>query len=108
MKSKTLIAVAATLAMTAGLAQAAGDPAAGQAKTGACVSCHGANGMSTQPIYPNLAGQNEQYLINSIKAYKAGQRTGGTAAIMAPMANLLATDQDIADVAAYYASMKAE
>ncbi len=83
----------------------AGDAAAGKAKAAICASCHGQNGMASINSYPNLAGQNEQYLVSSMKAYKNKQRTGGMAAVMqAQMASR--SDQDIADLAAYYASLK--
>ncbi len=86
------------------MAQAQGDAEAGKNKAGVCASCHGANGIGIAPMYPNLAGQKAMYLELSIKAYRNGQRTGGNAAMMAPMvANL--SDQDIADLAAYYASL---
>jgi len=56
-------------------------------------------------MYPNLAGQNYEYLVNAMKAYKNGQRRGNTAAFMtAPMAAL--SDQDVHDLAAYYASLR--
>lgn len=83
----------------------AGDAAAGKAKAAVCTSCHGKNGMATIPTYPHLAGQNEMYLVSAMKAYKNKQRTGGMAGVMqAQMANR--SDQDIADLAAYYASLK--
>lgn len=86
------------------MAQAQGDAEAGKNKAGVCASCHGANGIGIAPMYPNLAGQKAMYLELSIKAYRNGQRTGGNAAMMAPMvANL--SDQDIADLAAFYASL---
>ncbi len=86
------------------MAQAQGDVEAGKNKAGVCASCHGANGIGIAPMYPNLAGQKAMYLELSIKAYRNGQRTGGNAAMMAPMvANL--SDQDIADLAAYYSSL---
>ncbi len=86
-------------------AQAAGDAAAGMTKAAVCAACHGVDGKAMIPTYPNLAGQNEQYLVLAIKAYKSGQRSGGQAAIMAGMAAPL-SDQDIADLAAYYHSLK--
>lgn len=88
-----------------GVAQAAGDAAAGKGKSAVCTACHGADGIALVPIYPNLKGQNEAYLEGSLKAYREGQRAGGNAAIMSPMAKNL-SDQDIADLAAYYASLK--
>jgi len=55
--------------------------------------------------YPNLAGQNEKYIISSIKAYKNKGRNGGNAAIMHAQAAIL-SDQDIENLAAYYSQMK--
>jgi cytochrome c553 len=54
-------------------------------------------------MYPKLAGQHAQYLELAIRAYKAGERTGGQTAVMTPMVQNL-SDQDIADLSAYYAS----
>lgn len=85
----------------------AADAAAGKAKSAACVACHAADGNSTMPIYPKLAGQHEAYLASAIKAYRDGQRTGGNAAIMAPMAKGL-SDADVANLAAYYSKQKAK
>lgn len=83
----------------------AGDAAAGKAKAAPCAICHGNDGISASPMYPNLKGQKEAYLVSSMKAYKASQRQGGLAAVMnAQMANL--SEADIADLAAYYSSLK--
>lgn len=83
----------------------AGDAAAGKTKSAPCVLCHGADGISASPMYPNLKGQKEAYLISSMKAYKASQRQGGLAAVMkSQVANL--SEADIADLAAYYSSLK--
>lgn len=84
---------------------AEGDANAGAAKAAVCSSCHGANGMSTIPGYPHLAGQNEQYLVSAMKAYKSGERTGATAAIMKMQMQVL-NQQDIENLAAYYSQMK--
>lgn len=84
---------------------AAGDAAAGKAKSAVCATCHGADGISLAPIYPNLKGQKEAYLASSLKAYKTGQRKGGMSAIMAPQSMAL-SDIDMANLAAYYASLK--
>jgi cytochrome c553 len=86
-------------------AMAAGDAAAGQAKAASCAACHGANGIAAVPVYPSLAGQNEAYLVSSMQAYKDNQRTGGMSAIMTGQAANL-SEQDIADLAAFYAAMK--
>ncbi len=86
-------------------AQAAGDPEAGEGKIATCVACHGTDGMGTSPIYPNLAGQSAAYLESAMKAYRDGQRGGGMAALMVPQAQGL-SDEDIADISAYYASLE--
>jgi cytochrome c553 len=83
----------------------AADISAGKAKSAVCAACHGANGIAMIPTYPNLAGQNAGYISAALKAYKAGQRTGGQAAIMTGMAAPL-SDADIANLAAYYSSLK--
>ncbi|MGH8632361.1 MAG: c-type cytochrome [Burkholderiales bacterium] len=81
-----------------------GDPARGKGKIVVCTACHGADGRATLSMYPHLAGQNYEYLVNAMKAYKGGQRRGNTAAFMtAPMAAL--SEQDMQDLAAYYASL---
>lgn len=103
MKSLAIAALVATATLALD-AQAAGDPAAGENKVTACAACHGTDGQGTSPIYPNLAGQSATYLESALKAYRAGERGGGMSAIMAPQAQAL-SDQDIADIAAYYASL---
>jgi cytochrome c553 len=79
---------------------AKGDAASGKAKAQVCEACHGPDGKSIAPIYPNLAGQHEDYLVKALADYRAGRRTNP---IMAPMAANL-SDQDIEDLAAWYAS----
>ena len=79
---------------------AKGDPATGKTKAQVCEACHGTDGKAIAPIYPNLAGQHESYLVKALADYRAGRRTN---AIMAPMAANL-SDQDIEDLAAWYAS----
>lgn len=102
---KRILLGAALLVLGSQAAVAAGDAEAGKAKSGMCVACHGTDGNSLAPMYPNLAGQHAQYLESAIKAYRDGQRTGGTTAMMAPMvANL--SDQDAADLAAYFSQQK--
>ncbi|EEY44703.1 cytochrome c553 [Vibrio mimicus VM223] len=83
----------------------AGDVAAGQAKAAVCAACHGMDGVAVIPGYPNLKGQNEQYIISSVKAYKNKERNGGLAAVMQAQAMML-SDDDIANLAAYYSSLK--
>ncbi|MDX1342080.1 MAG: cytochrome c [Reinekea sp.] len=99
---KKLLTLAAVLAVSA--YASAADVDAGKGKAATCVACHGANGISMVPMYPNLAGQKEQYLVSALKAYKAQQRTGGNAPIMYGMVAPL-SDDDIANLAAYFASL---
>ena len=80
----------------------AGDIAAGKARSMSCAGCHGANGISNSPMWPNLAGQKEAYLASQLQMYKDGRRAN---AMMSPMAKGL-SDADIANLAAYYASLK--
>jgi cytochrome c553 len=84
--------------------QAAGDAELGKAKSAVCAACHGANGKAMIPMYPNLAGQNEAYLVEALKAYKGKTRTGGQAVIMQGQAAAL-SDDDIANLAAYYSKL---
>ncbi|MBE4600158.1 c-type cytochrome [Vibrio navarrensis] len=101
---KVAIGLALGLGLMSGSVMA-GDIAAGQAKSAICAACHGVDGIAVIPGYPHLKGQNEQYLVSSIKAYKNKERTGGLAVVMQAQAAML-SDADIANVAAYYASLK--
>ena len=102
MKSIILSIVAGVLLVST--AAHAADIEAGKAKSASCAACHGGAGISPTPIWPNLAGQKEQYLLQQLKAFKDGTRQN---AQMAPMvANL--SDQDMADLAAYYASLSCQ
>ena len=94
--------VAITLLLAPVIAFSAGDAATGQNKSAVCHACHGATGVAVQPIYPNLGGQHQDYLVKSITAFRDGERQN---AIMAPMvANL--SDADVEDIAAWYASQE--
>ena len=78
----------------------------GAATGQACVDCHGADGNS--PIdgtYPKLGGQYADYIAHSLQAYRGGTRAGGNADIMASQAKPL-TDQQIADIAAYFGGVQ--
>ena len=81
--------------------QAAGDIQAGKAKSASCVGCHGANGEGKDP-YPPLAGKAESDLVQALRDYKSGKRPNP---IMKGLAGQL-NDQDMANLAAYYASLK--
>jgi len=80
----------------------AGDIAAGKQKAATCAGCHGANGISTNPQWPNLAGQNAPYIVLQLKAFKSGTRKS---AIMQPMAQSL-SEADMDNVAAYFSSLQ--
>ena len=77
-----------------------GDAAAGKDKSVACGACHGADGNSAAPTFPKLAGQGQRYLVKQMKDIRDGARPVPT------MAGQLdgKSDQDLADIAAFYAS----
>ena len=85
-------------------AYAAGDAEAGKAKSVTCAACHGSEGISSIPINPNIAGQVPGYIAAQLKAFKSGERAN---AIMAGQSAIL-SDEDMADLDAYYASMPAK
>ena len=98
-----LLTLAVSLALAAGTATAAGNPAAGKEKatTLGCIACHGEDGNSPNPVWPKLAGQHPSYLARQIAAFKAGDRKDDA---MSPMAMIIATDEDLADLTAYFAA----
>ena len=102
MKLQLLIALTAGLFLSTGGAMAGGDPDKGKEKSQTCVSCHGETGMSISPQYPNLAGQYEDYLVQALSDYRDGDRDN---AIMKGFATGL-SDEDIDDLAAYFASQE--
>lgn len=77
----------------------AGDPAQGEAKAAICATCHGPAGNSTNPAWPKLAGQNADYFVQELKAFKSGARKDP---LMSPQVATLSV-QDMKDLAAYYA-----
>ena len=101
--NKLLISLLVTFGISGG-AQAAGDAAAGQANTAVCAGCHSADGNSAVPNFPKLAGQNEAYLLKQLKEIQSGSRQ------VVEMTGLLAnfSEQDLADMAAYFASQKVQ
>lgn len=99
--AKTLV-VATLMAGSMNLAVAGGDAAAGQTKSAVCGACHGTDGNSMVPNFPKLAGQAEAYTLKQLKDIKAGLRE--VPEMMAIVAGL--SEQDMADLAAYYAKQK--
>ena len=95
-----VLAVAA-LAVT-NSAHAGGDPAAGREKAKVCRTCHGMDGVGKLPNVPNIGGESDFYLTKQLKAFRKGDRRDEQMAIIARDLS----DQDIADLAAYYASIE--
>ena len=95
-----LSALATTIATQATFAQ--GDAAAGQAKSALCATCHGADGNSELSINPKIAGQKASYIVKQLREFKSGARANATMSAM--VAGL--SDQDMADIAAWYASQQ--
>ena len=100
--NKLLMSLLLTLGVTTAV-QAAGDAAAGQNKVAMCGACHGADGNSMMPNFPKLAGQGERYLLKQMLDIKSGARP---VVEMTGMLDAL-NEQDLADIAAYFASQKA-
>ena len=102
MKKLLLISLLAVIGFQT---QAAGDIEKGKLTSYTCTGCHGIKFYkNAYPNYhvPRLGGQNEAYIVSALKAYRSGERSHST---MQAQAGSL-TDQDIADIAAYFASLK--
>lgn len=84
------------------LTLAQGDAAAGQAKSALCATCHGNDGNSELAVNPKLAGQNASYMVKQLMDFKSGVRPSPTMAAMV----LSLSDQDMQDIAAWYASQQ--
>ena len=96
------LALAAAFALAAAPSPASADAAAGRTKAQMCTACHGANGLAMAPNTPHLAGQPEPYLVEQLKAYRSGKRAHEVMGVVAkPL-----TDVDIADLAAWFASLE--
>ena len=80
----------------------AADITAGKAKSAACTACHGGAGISSNPLWPNLAGQQKGYLEKQLKGFRSGERQDP---LMSPMATNL-SDTDIQNLSAYYYSLR--
>jgi cytochrome c553 len=104
-ESRFFVTLATTLAFAACFATPSsgadalkGSTEAGATKAAVCTACHGVNGNSSNPEWPNLAGQNDAYIREQLAMFKAKKRNNP---IMQPMVDPL-TDQDIADLAAFF------
>ena len=97
-----LILTALFLALGTSLLNAQGDPAAGQAKSALCASCHGVDGNSDLSVNPKIAGQNYNYIVKQLQDYKSGARANAT---MSAMVAAL-SEQDMMDIAAWFSSQE--
>jgi cytochrome c553 len=100
--SARILFAGALLAFVLPAAAASGSAEAGEKKSTACAACHGANGVSVSPEFPNLAGQYPDYLQTALTHYKNGKRKNPI--MTAQVANL--SPKDIMDLAAYFSSQK--
>ena len=96
------VALAAALVIAA--PALAADARAGRAKAIACQACHGMDGLSKHPEAPHLAGQIENYLAKSLRDYRSGERKNEMMTIVAKDLS----DEDVANLAAFYAGIQIE
>ena len=94
------VSIAAALAAFAAAPAFAESPVAKPALVGVCAACHGENGVSASPLFPNLAGQHRDYLLKALNEYKSGARKN---AIMGAQAKGLSTD-DMKALALWFSS----
>ena len=92
----------AAMIASAPMASQAGDVALGREKAIKCKQCHGLDGIGKMANFPNIAGQKEAYLAAQLKAYRAGSRKDE----MMSFISKDLSDEDIANLAAYYAAIK--
>lgn len=115
MRGRHAAALAAALLAVAGAAGVApaqqqeqgpaGDPRAGRRLAGGqCAACHGNDGIAVLPEAPNLAGQKAGYTAAQLQHYRSGERKHE---LMTVVSQGL-TDQQIADLAAWYAAIEVE
>lgn len=105
MRFSLLAAVSWLLAVPAAYADSLveGDADAGKGRSITCAACHGAEGNSANPLWPNLAGQGAPYIVQQLANFKEGRRVN---ALMTSQAMML-SEQDMKDLAVYYESMPA-
>jgi cytochrome c553 len=96
-----IVSLAALIACST-VAEAAGDAASGKTVMLKCQVCHGKDGLAKLPEAPNIAGQKEAYLVKALTAFKAGERKNEQMTVVIKGLS----DEDIANVAAYYSSIK--
>lgn len=101
MKNRILATMAITLLCDTGSALADAD--AEQMAKNVCAGCHGPDGISTNPLWPNLAGQKAPYLAKALHDFRDGTRTDPN---MSSLSKTL-SDEQIKELAAYYAKLPA-
>lgn len=99
---KTVMLCCALTLIAAGAGCARGDAAMGEARAVTCLGCHGSPARATAPNIPRIAGQSQIYLTKQLRDYRDGRRSDPS---MTPMAASL-DDQQIDDLAAYFASLE--
>ncbi|HMA16602.1 MAG TPA: cytochrome c [Kiloniellaceae bacterium] len=104
MMSKTtpLLLLALAAGAAAALPAMAADAAAGRQKARQCQTCHGLDGIAKIPIAPHLAGESQIYLETQLKAFRSGKREHEMMSVVARDLS----DEDISDLAAWYASIQ--
>jgi cytochrome c553 len=95
-------ALVAMLLAATGSGHAAGNVQDGRQKAQMCQTCHGVDGIATLPGAPNLAGQVDSYIVMQLQAFKVGVRNNAQMSVVAQAL----TEQDMADLAAYYAAIE--
>ena len=106
MKKAILFALATSFVGTAVFANESaktGDATKGKTLSAVCAACHGADGNSSNPDWPKLAGQGEAYIVKQLHDFREDKRAEAT---MTPMAKGIATDEDVLHLAAYFSSQK--
>ena len=106
---KFIITILLGLSAIATANAAEGNAEAGKNKSAMCAACHGADGNSLVPMYPKLAGQSASYLVKQLVEFKQGMTSGGKSGRVDPVMGGMAmalSEQDMADVAAFYASQE--
>jgi cytochrome c553 len=93
---------AISLALVSSSVLAAGNVTAGRQKALQCQTCHGLDGLSKMPESPNIAGNPEQYLVRQLNAFRKGERKNEMMTVVVQQLS----DQDVADLAAYYAAIE--
>jgi len=99
---KRLVILAGCLLSLSAYAYAEGKASEGQRRSATCATCHSANGNEPIKNYPKLAAKNYDYLINALKAYQSGDRLHSAMHAIA----LDLTDQDVENLAAFYAKQE--